>query len=179
MKITKEHLRQVIKEELALVLNESAAGEPSWKGYLGWHVPNESVDTSGVDAQLINNRIQRDGKDVYHITIISPPETRDIVQNIKKEQELSGGKAKKAAKEALLKRADALADYDFNIGETKSIEGPGDGSVGAKGEDSVAVFKTVEWPEAQALRAEFGLGPKDLHITLGIGVNGDVHGSKN
>ena len=59
---------------------------------------------------------------------------------------------------------------------TKSVEGPGDGSVGVSGEPSLAFFKVVDWPEVQNLRAEYGLPRKDLHITLGIGDNGDVHG---
>ena len=167
MKLLFENWRKFLKE---------AAGDPTFKGYLGWQIPNELIDVSGVDEQFINNRIQRDGQDVYHVTIISPPETRQIVQNIRTEMGLSGGKAKKEAKRVLLERAASLAESGFNIGETKSVEGPGDGSVGVAGEPSVAFFKIVDWPEVQTLRAEYELPPKDLHITLGIGDNGDVHG---
>ena len=167
MKLLFENWRKFLTE---------AEGSASFKGYLGWQIPNELVDISGVDEQFINNRIQRDGHDVYHVTIISPPETRQIIQNIRTEMGLSGGKAKKEAKRTLLERAASLAVSEFNIGETKSVEGPGDGSVGVEGEPSVAFFKIVDWPEVQTLRAEYGLPPKDLHITLGIGDNGDVHG---
>jgi hypothetical protein len=34
--------------------------------------------------------------------------------------------------------------------------------------ESAAYYEIWEWPEAQAWRAKLGLGPKDLHITLGI-----------
>ena len=168
---------KLLLENFRKYLNESA-GAPVFKGYLGWEIPNELVDVSGVDEHYINNRIRRDGKDVYHITIISPPETRQIVQNTRPEMGLSGGKAKKEAKRALLERAASLAASEFNIGVTKSVEGPGDGSVGVLDAPSVAFFKVVDWPEVQILRAKYGLPPKDLHITLGIGDNGDVHGVK-
>jgi hypothetical protein len=179
MNITKQYITHIIKEELGLMLNESEAGAPIYKGYLGWQVPNNLVDTQGVDPRMISNRTQRDGQDTYHITIISPPETREIMKKLKAEKGLSGGQAKKAVKSELLERTAALSDSSFTIGKIKSIDGPGDGSVGAKGEPSAAVFKTVISPDAQALRAEYGLPPKDLHITLGIGDNGDVHGTKN
>lgn len=43
-----------------------------------------------------------------------------------------------------------------------------------QGENAV-YFEVWEWPEAQAWRAMLGLGPKDLHITLGVkGAN--LHG---
>ena len=168
MKLLMENWRQYLLTE--------AQGSGTFKGYLGWQIPNELVDITGVDEKFVNNRIQRDGQDVYHITLISPPETRQIVKDIRSKMGISGGKAKKEAKRQLLEQAASLGQSDFNIGETKSVEGPGDGSVGAEGEPSSAFFKVVEWPEVQALRAEYGLPPKDLHITLGIGDNGDVHG---
>ena len=169
MKLIMENWRRFLKE---------AEGDPSFKGYLGWQIPNELVDVTDVDENYINNRIQRDGQDAYHVTLISPPETRQIVQNIRAEMGISGGKAKKEAKRQLLELAASLAISEFGIGETKSVEGPGDGAVGTADEPSVAFFKIVDWPEAQALRAEYGLEPKDLHITLGIGDNGDVHGGE-
>ena len=64
----------------------------------------------------------------------------------------------------------------YKMGDTKSAEGPGDGAVGIKGADSIAFFKVIDWNEAQELRTKYGLQPKDFHITLGIGDNGDVHG---
>tara|TARA_R100000008_G_scaffold70362_1_gene47946 strand:- start:51 stop:569 length:519 start_codon:yes stop_codon:yes gene_type:complete len=153
-----------------------AQGNAIYKGYLGWQIPNELVDLAGVDESYIKNRIERDGQDIYHITIINPKETRQIIKDIKAEKGLSGSKAKKEVKSILLQRGESLAQSEFSIGETKSVEGPGDGAVGTEGEPSSAFFKVVEWEEAQALRAEYGLPPKDLHITLGIGDNGDVHG---
>ena len=152
-----------------------AEDEATWKGYLGWEVPADKVSLDGVDQKYIDNRITRDGGDSFHITIITPPEVRGIIKDLKEKEELSGGQAKKAAKEKLMNDAAGL-ELSYAIGDTKSVEGPGDGSVGEKGSDSIAFFKTVEWPAAQALREKYGLPEKDFHITLGIGDNGDVHG---
>ena len=77
---------------------------------------------------------------------------------------------------AELEKAAAGLELSYAIGDTKSVEGPGDGSVGEKGSDSIAFFKTVEWPAAQKLRKSYDKPEKDFHITLGIGDNGDVHG---
>ena len=149
---------------------------PDWKGYLGWKVPADKVSLDGVDQKYIDNRITRDGEDSFHITIITPPEVRGkIIKDLKEKEGLSGGQAKKAAKEKLMADAANLPST-YKIGDTKSVEGPGDGSVGEKGSDSIAFFKTVEWQAAQDLREKYGLQPKDFHITLGIGDNGDVHG---
>ena len=100
----------------------------------------------------------------------------DLIKKAAKAKEkLSKNQAQKAAKEKLKNDAAGL-ELSYAIGDTKSVEGPGDGSVGEKGSDSIAFFKTVEWPAAQKLRKSYGLPEKDFHITLGIGDNGDVHG---
>ena len=150
-------------------------GNVIWEGYLGWEVPADKVSLDGVDQKYIDNRIARDGEDSFHITIITPPEVRAIIKKLRAEGGLTGGQAKKVAKEKLLSDA-AKLELSYTIGDTKSVEGQGDGSVGEKGSDSVAFFKVVEWPAAQALRKDYGLPEKDFHITLGIGDNGDVHG---
>jgi hypothetical protein len=157
-----------------------------WKGYLGWKVPADKVSLDGVDQKYIDNRITRDGEDSFHITIFTPPEVRgmikdkieDLIEKAKKEKRKppSKNKAKKEAKEKLMNDAAAALELSYEIGDTKSVEGPGDGSVGEKGSDSIAFFKTVKWDKAQEFRAEYRLPPKDFHITLGIGDNGDVHG---
>ena len=152
-----------------------AEDEATWKGYLGWEVPADKVSLDGVDQKYIDNRITRDGGDSFHITIITPPEVRAIIKDLKEKEGLSGGQAKKAAKEKLMADAANLSPT-YKIGDTKSSEGPGDGAVGIKGADSIAFFKVIDWNEAQELRTKYGLQPKDFHITLGIGDNGDVHG---
>jgi hypothetical protein len=152
-----------------------AEDEATWKGYLGWEVPADKVSLDGVDQKYIDNRITRDGEDSFHITIITPPEVRTIIKDLKEKEGLSGGQAKKAAKEKLMADAANLSPT-YKMGDTKSAEGPGDGAVGIKGADSIAFFKTLDWNEAQELRKKYDLGPKDFHITLGIGDNGDVHG---
>lgn len=45
----------------------------------------------------------------------------------------------------------------------------------AKQDEWEAFYEVWEWPEAQEWRAKLGLGPKDLHITLGVR-GGDPHG---
>jgi hypothetical protein len=152
-----------------------AEDEATWKGYLGWEVPVDKVSLDGVDQKYIDNRITRDSGDSFHITIITPPEVRAIIKDLKEKEGLSGGQAKKAAKEKLMADAANLPST-YKIGGTKSVEGPGDGAVGTKGADSIAFFKVIDWNEAQELRTKYGLQPKDFHITLGIGDNGDVHG---
>jgi hypothetical protein len=147
-----------------------------WKGYLGWEVPAVKVNLDGVDQKYIDNRITRDGGDSFHITIITPPEVRAIIKDLKEKEKLSGGQAKKAVKGKLMADAADLQLDLYEIGDTKSVEGPGDGAVGIKGDDSIAFFKTMDWNKAQELRRKYDLEPKDFHITLGIGDNGDVHG---
>ena len=158
--------------------------EVIWEGYLGWKVPADKVSLDGVDQKYIDNRITRDGGDSFHITILTPPEARGIIKDLmgdlikkaaKAKEKLSKNQAQKAAKEKLKNDAAGL-ESSYAIGDTKSVEGPGDGSVGEKGSDSIAFFKTVEWPAAQDFRDKYGLPEKDFHITLGIGDNGDVHG---
>jgi hypothetical protein len=167
MKLLMENFKKYLAEA------EDAA---IWKGYLGWEVPADKVNLDGVDQKYIDNRITRDGGDSFHITIITPPEVRAIIKNKKESKpELSGGQAKKAVKQELLDDAANLSST-YNIGDTKSVQGPGDGAVGTKGADSIAFFKVIDWNEAQELRRAYGLEPKDFHITLGIGDNGDVHG---
>jgi hypothetical protein len=166
---------KLILERWNKFLNE-ASGAPTFKGYLGWEIPVELVDATGIDEKFVSNRIQRDGYEGYHITLIAPPETRQIIKQIKAEMGISGSKAKKEAKRQLLEKASTLAQSEFSVGETKSVEGAGDGAVGTEGEPSSAFFKVIDWPKAQELRASYGLSPKDMHITLGIGDNGDVHG---
>ena len=153
---------------------------PDWKGYLGWKVPADKVSLDGVDQKYIDNRIARDGGDSFHITIFTPPEVRgmakDLIKKAKDEKKkLSKSQATKAVKEKLMADAAGL-ELSYTIGDTKSVEGPGDGSVGEKGSDSIAFFKTVEWQAAQDLRKKYDKPEKDFHITLGIGDNGDVHG---
>jgi hypothetical protein len=151
-----------------------------WKGYLGWKVPADKVSLDGVDQKYIDNRITRDGEDSFHITIFTPPEVRGMIKDkIKKAKDENKKLSKSQAKNevrAELEKAAAGLELSYAIGDTKSVEGPGDGSVGEKGSDSIAFFKTVEWPAAQDLRAEYDKPKKDFHITLGIGDNGDVHG---
>ena len=57
-----------------------------WKGYLGWKVPADKVSLDGVDQKYIDNRITRDGGDSFHITIITPPEVRGIIKDLKEKK---------------------------------------------------------------------------------------------
>ncbi|MHA2201549.1 MAG: hypothetical protein ACXABN_16870 [Candidatus Thorarchaeota archaeon] len=167
-------LNRLLKEQDDL----TTPGDLIWKGYLGWSVPKDQVgDVASVPEAMISNRIQRDGgEDKFHITIISPVEVRAIANKIRDEQGLSGGKSKKEAKRQLFLAAAELEGPDYTVGQASSVSGEGDGSVGVKGQPSEAHYKPVMWQAAQRLRAKFGLPPKDLHVTIGIGENGDVHG---
>ena len=109
-----------------------AEDEATWKGYLGWEVPADKVSLDGVDQKYIDNRITRDGGDSFHITIITPPEVRAIIKDLKEKEGLSGGQAKKAAKEKLMADAANLS-VQLIRWEIRSLhEGPGDGAVGIK-----------------------------------------------
>jgi hypothetical protein len=170
---------KLLMEQWKKYLTE-AEDEAIWKGYLGWEVPAAKVNLDGVDQKYIDNRITRDGGDSFHITIITPPEVRDLIKGLRKKakeakKELSKNQAKEAIKKKLMADAANLSPT-YKMGDTKSAEGPGDGAVGTEGADSIAFFKVIDWDEAQELRIKHSLGKKDFHITLGIGDNGDVHG---
>lgn len=136
----------------------------TWKGYLGYEIPASDADTVGVPEELKQNRINRDGTENFHVTVIGPPEVRKIIDDLVVSGEApSKGKAKKLAKQKILDAAESLmSDWiDLGLGKAAGHE---------------VYFRVINWPSAQQLRNEFGLPEKDFHITIGFGPEGDIHG---
>ena len=146
-----------------------------FKGVLKYSL-GKAPPLAGVDQDAIQNKAQRDGESNYHITIIDSKEAREIMKKIKQDEGLSNKLAKDRLKKIFANAEADLNKAKFSQGTVNSVEGPGDGSVGVKDQPSKAFYIPVAWPDAQKLRDQFDLGPKDFHITVGIGENGDVHG---
>ncbi len=122
-------------------------------------------------ANLIADRRQRDG-DKAHVTIVSPPEARKVLDNLAAEAlaadpTLSKGKAKDAAK-ARLKELTA----SWKVGSMQS-KGLGRAEAGS----NEAYFVVLSWPEGRKIRESLGLDGdgQDFHVTVGF-KGADVHG---
>lgn len=98
--------------------------------------------------ELMAKKDERDGGRKFHLTVLSPKETRQLR---KQGADLSG-----------LDTAEIHA-IPQGVGRVENSEG-----------DEVW-FITVSSPSADTLRESLGLGPKDHHITLGF-TNKDIHG---
>ncbi len=83
----------------------------------------------------------------WHVTIITPPEMR------------------------VLKKAGIALGDTVSIPGSPHYRGLGKAVDGA----NTAYFVVVDWPEAQEFRAQNGLPPHDLHITIGF-TQKDIHG---
>lgn len=122
-------------------------------------------------AAMIAARRQRDG-DKAHVTIVSPPEARKVMDNLAGEAlaadpTLSKGKAKDAAKARLKEMA-----ADWKVG---SIQSKGLGRVEAGSNE--AYFVVLSWGEGRKIRESLGLDGdgQDFHVTVGF-KGADVHG---
>lgn len=123
--------------------------------YYGTHVNNNSVENSrkfleqhvGKDKLAImeENKRQRDRGDVYHMTVITPPELKELKKN-------------------------NINVNDFPKNVTINYEGVGRAIDG----DNEAYFIVCNSPEIEKWRADNNMPKKDLHITLGF-INKDVH----
>ncbi len=92
----------------------------------------------------------------FHITIVEPPEVSKMKKAVREEHQFSDGET-----EAYVKKAFDSLEVS---GEPQYI---GLGKQGTPDGNEV-YFIVVRWPEAQELRKRFGLGVKDLHITVGF-----------
>ena len=99
---------------------------------------------------LEGEKVKRDGGYHFHITALDPKETRS------------------------LKKSGEILRFREGISKRKfSFEIDGVGSVSRNGKETY--YAIVKSHDIQEVRKEFGLGEKDLHITLGFS-GGDVHG---
>lgn len=112
---------------------------------------------------LIDNRVKRDG-DKAHITLLGPQDSKKAIALMVERDGISKGEAEKKLKE-LAKEG---------VVENFTVKGLGKAESGGK----TAYFVVVDWPGGEAFRESLGLDPKgqDFHITVGFGVDGDVHG---
>ena len=119
---------------------------------------------------LIANRVARDGEEA-HMTVINSKELSTIVKEIKernKEENKYNGTTKEiesAIKKDILHKA--KQNFDSNL------ENKGLGK--ASKDNSEAYFMVISWDAGNNIRKEFGLDPKDFHITVGFNPS-DVHG---
>ena len=112
---------------------------------------------------LIQNKLNRDKGFFFHVTIFSPPEVKDIVNKMAAEKGLSKSKASDEFRAEV--EAFGLSDSGLkSLGLGKAEKG-----------SDVAYFAVLEWPDAQDLRAKFGISPFDFHTTIGFD-KADVHG---
>jgi len=112
---------------------------------------------------LIRNKLARDKGFFFHVTIISPPEVKDIVNRMAADKAMSKSKASDEFKAEV--EAFGLTDSGLkSLGLGKAEKG-----------SDVAYFAVLDWPDAQKLRAKFGLSDFDFHTTIGF-VKADVHG---
>lgn len=133
---------------------------------------NDLIALLGDDAhELIEARRKRDGSKA-HVTVVSPPEARQVMDEFAKEAieadpTLSKGKAKDAAK-ARIKEMMA----DWKVGNIRS-RGLGKAEAGS----NEAYFVVLDWPEGRKLRESLGLDGdgQDFHVTVGF-KGADVHG---
>jgi hypothetical protein len=93
----------------------------------------------------------------YHITVLDPVDARTI----KQARGWSGSEFEKWAKK---QEGTVIPGTPEALGIGRASRGSDD-----------AFYEVIEWPEAQAWRAKLGLGPKDLHVTVGF-KGADVHG---
>jgi len=119
--------------------------------------------------RYIGYRKARD-RDHAHMTILSPPETKQVLERLTDEERvkdpsLSRGKAREKAKDVLLT-------------ETRKVNLSGWHARGlgrAEAGSDITYFIVVDWPDGQKLRKSMGFEPKDFHITVGFDSR-DVHG---
>jgi len=108
-------------------------------GYLGVPVDKPILDAD--DQALLPQGLLNRGE--YHITIVSPPEMRQL----------------KKTKGWVFDQDDV-----YLIPGSPHYRGLGKVTEGS----NAAYFMIVDWPGAQQVRAEWGLSPKDLHVTMGF-----------
>ena len=106
--------------------------------------PAERPVLSAEDSALLPPGLKDRGE--FHITIIGPPEMKAVPK----------GTFEKGVK--------------YEIGGAPSYRGLGRAVDGA----NEAYFMVIDWPEAQQFRAKYGLGEKDLHVTVGFKEK-DIH----
>lgn len=112
-------------------------------------------------ADMIANRVKRDGLQQHHITFINPFELKDAASTLQI--------TKKAASRI-------IEHVRAQHGAPHTWEAPidlGPGRILAAG-SAITVFKVIHWPAGQAIRQSLGLGPAFLHVTLGFDPN-DIH----
>lgn len=137
------------------------AAQVKGEGILRKKLGDEKADA------LIENRKKRDG-DKAHITLMSPADTKQAIATMAASEGIPKGEAERRIKEVLSK----------GLPDSYDLKGVGKAESGGK----EAYYVAIDWPAADAFRAEFGLptgsqtGAQHFHITLGFGDGGDVHG---
>ncbi|KAF7721995.1 Exosome component 5 [Apophysomyces ossiformis] len=122
-----------------------------------------SEGASNISAECAANRSKRDGEH-YHVTLISPPELKEIIKG----QKLSRKERKSYARKL-------AHDIYEHFGDSQEWERPIDlGQGRCILDNSVTYFRVLHWPFGQRVRQWFGLKPFDFHITLGFDPK-DVH----
>jgi|GEM_PF-7064486 len=153
--------RPSIAESPATVEMESSAMKPIKLSFqlLSLELPEDvvaSVINIRNDLRINNPALQDRGE--VHLTIIAPNEISLFNQ------------AMATDREEMRRKFEAL-------GGALQLKITGVGFVKGKDQDAgkMAYFMTVDCQVIQDFRAELGLAPKDLHITIGF-IEGDVHG---
>lgn len=147
-------------------------------GYFGSHIGIAPETVADLMAALPRTQGQtlfkKDAGDL-HVTVIGPADVNELIRRRVESQPTS---SKSAARKQIEAELGALP----SPGGRPLVTGIGSATDAAGGH--TVFFATVEWAEAQRLRASLGLPPKDLHITLastaeskpGSGTPKDVHG---
>lgn len=127
-------------------------------------------DRGRVPRRHLRNRLARDKKDRYHVTVINPQEITQAIAAIGLED--SAGNKKKKVK-LLGKHINA----EFVYGAVDGIPPPVDlGLAHVQTEAGhEAYYRVLHWPFGQQIRRSLGLPPTSFHITVGFDPT-DVHG---
>ncbi len=122
---------------------------------------------------FIDTRKARDGG-VFHITVMTPPEMRQVTEaRVAEERKVDPTFSKNKAGEKVKLELQARIAAS-NLSADWRVEGIGR----AEGGGHETYFVVLDWPGGKRMRHEFGLDPnRDFHMTIGFR-GGDVHGVK-